>query len=833
MSDAGGLNDDARVADEGHEPPADTTADLTRTVMQAAEDDPNLSDDARLLLLTAMTGDDELKTELTGHTTNTDGEPAPRQTGTPAGAFLKSITVAGFRGVGPEARLDLTPAPGLVIVAGRNGSGKSTFSEAVEVSMTRTSYRWDNKPKAWKAGWRNLHASDPCRVEVELAEEGVGTTTVAAEWAPDTELDGGSHWVQRNGQKRDTSKDPLGWSVPMETYRPLLSYDELGGILEAEPSKLYDKLSAVLGLGQIADAQEWLDEQVKETGAPRREANKLVKQVLEELASSPDSRAAEAHTLLKARKRDLDAIEQLATGVSSKPPEDLTALRKLAALTVPSLDDVQAAVEECDKAQHSLAQASGMATDSLVRRSRMLEHALEHVVMTGAGSCPVCGVGTLDDEWAARAQKELSELKEQTAALREAERAHSTALSKLRGLLGPVPSTLQAEIDADLPSRSATADAWRAVQAVDVSTSTGPQEHVDAFTTLESNVTELRREADAERQRREDLWSPLARRLIEVVSALRSADEADQRGAVAKAAATWLKEHGNELRNERLRPISEHAQQIWGELRQESNVDLGPIQVSGSKTRRQVQLSAEVDGEEAGALTVMSQGELHALALALFLPRATLPASPFQFVVVDDPVQAMDPAKVDGLARVLERISRTHQVVVFTHDDRLPAATRYLGIDARILRVDRTAGSRVEVTDDEDPTRRYLSDAKAVALDPNANDEVRRRVIPVLCRLAVENACRDLFMARRFGRGDRRADVERAWEDTRTSRQALALALRDDARADVNGWLRRDRRLDAAMRVIGRGAHDGLLGDAAGAVDDVRLLVARLRANAP
>ena len=72
----------------------------------------------------------------------------------------------------------------------------------------------------------------------------------------------------------------------------------------------------------------------------------------------------------------------------------------------------------------------------------------------------------------------------------------------------------------------------------------------------------------------------------------------------------------------------------------------------------------------------MSQGELHALALSLFLPRATSDDSPFRFVVIDDPVQAMDPARVDGLARVLAETARTHQVVVFSHDDRLPESLR-------------------------------------------------------------------------------------------------------------------------------------------------------------
>ena len=88
-------------------------------------------------------------------------------------------------------------------------------------------------------------------------------------------------------------------------------------------------------------------------------------------------------------------------------------------------------------------------------------------------------------------------------------------------------------------------------------------------------------------------------------------------------------------------------------------------------------------------------GRLHALALSLFFPRATMDESPFRFVVVDDPVQSMDPAKVDGLARVLEEAAATRQVVVFTYDDRLPEAVRRLGIDATILEVSREKARRL------------------------------------------------------------------------------------------------------------------------------------------
>lgn len=55
-----------------------------------------------------------------------------------------------------------------------------------------------------------------------------------------------------------------------------------------------------------------------------------------------------------------------------------------------------------------------------------------------------------------------------------------------------------------------------------------------------------------------------------------------------------------------------------------------------------------MDGVPTEALAVMSQGELHALALALFIPRATTPNSPFRFIVLDDPIQAMDRPRSTG-----------------------------------------------------------------------------------------------------------------------------------------------------------------------------------------
>ena len=76
----------------------------------------------------------------------------------PRPAYLKSVTVEGFRGIGKPATLDLPPGPGLTLVIGRNGSGKSSFAEALELLLTGDTFRWKEKrSKVWKEGWRNLH----------------------------------------------------------------------------------------------------------------------------------------------------------------------------------------------------------------------------------------------------------------------------------------------------------------------------------------------------------------------------------------------------------------------------------------------------------------------------------------------------------------------------------------------------------------------------------------------------------------------------------------------------------------------------------------------------
>ena len=111
-----------------------------------------------------------------------DAGAPPRGDAAPP-VWLRSVTVEGFRGIGAPATLPLEPSPGLTVVVGRNGSGKSSFAEGLELLMTGRLKRWEKRPKAWTETWQCLHHSGPTRISAELVLEGSGrTVALAQEW---------------------------------------------------------------------------------------------------------------------------------------------------------------------------------------------------------------------------------------------------------------------------------------------------------------------------------------------------------------------------------------------------------------------------------------------------------------------------------------------------------------------------------------------------------------------------------------------------------------------------------------------------------------------------
>lgn len=517
--------------------------------------------------------------------------------------WLRSISVEGFRGIGPPAVLELAPRPGLTVVVGNNGSGKSSFAEALELLMTGAVKRWTKRPKAWTDTWQCLHHGGSTRLAAEL-ENGSGVVALERTWP-------------RGARYEEACPPAQDWAEALGSFRPFLSYAELATMMFDTLTSLYEALSPVLGLGDVDELLRRLATERRALERRAQSAKALRATLLMRLDPQEPRQAA---VLAALRHRDLEAMAKL---VPASDEPVTAAMRRMAGLVLP---------DRIGDADWRFA-------------ARLQRLALE--LRTGE-DCPVCGThGVLDDAWAAR----VALLDEPPEPLGVA------ALSVAR----------EAGIDlADLPAALA-------------------------------ELRELRDRAAEELERRDIVWREVAAEALAWLSEARAVAAEAERLVALRLAESWLKSVAAELRTERFAPVAERAIANWRELRQGSSVDLREITLRKIGRQGRADFGVSADGEPANALGVMSQGELLALSISVFLPRVALDESPFRFAVIDDPVQAMDAATVEGLARVLRRAAGTRQIVVLTHDDRLPDAIDRLAIEATVVRVDRRARSSVAV----------------------------------------------------------------------------------------------------------------------------------------
>jgi predicted ATPase len=792
------------------------------------------------IVLAALLGEGELA--------NAVGEAAPLHRsqpvpvagqvgdGEPPGAYLTAVRVAGFRGIGPPAELRLQPGPGLTVVTGRNGSGKSSFAEAIELALTRDNKRWSGRTTVWRDGWRNLHAAGTASIVVELAVDGQpGRTRVSREWAPGVGLADAVASAQRHGQPRQRV-DALGWSRALEVYRPFLSYAELGALVEGRPSDMYDAVQSILGLDQLVAAEKRLAAVRKQLDDQAKEARATLPALRSRLAGHPDSRVRAATAALAgatAAEWDLGVVEELAVAGESLQDSDLACLRELNRLALPERDVLDSALSELHHAVERVDALVGTPAASARRLAALLSTVLEGHAEQPGQPCPVCAGRTLDEEWATATRAEVARLTAVAAHAEQAQEEYERALQGVRALTAPVPDVLSSVPPAGVDVGPARV-AWQAwVEAV-----SGPAEASDtaasAYEDARQAVDAVQEAAVADLRRRDDAWRPLATELAAWVATARRSAAAAGSLAEVKRAITWLRAAGQEIRDAQLAPFAAKSARVWEGLRQESNVELGPIRLEGSATQRRVALDVTVDGVGGAALGVMSQGELHALGLALFLPRATTEDSPFRFLVIDDPVQSMDPAKVDGLAQVLSEVAAARQVVVFSHDERLTESLRRLQLPATVWAVQRRESSLVELRPVTDPVEMYLDDARALARTDQLSEKARGVVVAGLCRSAIEAACHEAVRRRRIGRGVPHAEVERALSGVQKLYGTAALALFDDpARGGEVIAQIRDRygsALGNAFVAAKDGPHKGYPGALPSFVQHVTRLTEKLRA---
>lgn len=789
---------------------------LTKAILDA-----DLPDAKARLIEAAWHGTDALDAALRGEQPGA----APQRTPAPAlpTAYLQEVTVKGFRGIGPPVTLRVPAGNGLTVVLGRNGSGKSSLAEGLELLITGETARWSaRKTKVWTAAWRNLHDGEDPRIDAIFAVEGRDPMRLSRAWTGDT---AGSHELQTDEQQLHD----LGWTDALGSYRPFLPYAELESWAE-KSTQIFDAVNAALGLNDLDETADVLWAAFKRLEADKKAA-KSAKDALDRAlpADSDDPRIEALRGILSGRKHDLDAAQTLLEAPAGEEGP-LRQLQRLAALKPPSATRVKEAVTRLRDAAAAMEAAAASNVQALHDKAQLLTHVLKFHASHGDGPCPVCGEGALDPTWRANATSLAEQLEEQAGSVSRAARRLADAKRGARALLDwrpPESVDVIAEACAEL---TAAAAAW--AEAPEGATQLA--EHLeDRHGTLEAAASLVREAATVAVQERQSAWRPLAAPLARWLEQARAAEANAETRKTLKEARAFVQGVSKAVRQERFEPIAGEAKALWSQLRAGSSVDLVDLALKGTGAQRKVELAIQVDDRAAPALGVMSQGELNALALSLFLPRACLPGSPFGFVIIDDPVQSMDPARVDGLARVLHETAKRRQVVVFTHDDRLTEALRRLQLPATVLWVERGKQSKVEITQHLDPVSMYLDDARAIAhTESDVGDTVIARVIPGLCRLALEQALCRAYRRKALGRGTPHREVEDALREANKLRQKAALLLFGNAarQGEVGSAIRNRFPSQAdAFFAADKGAHTGRLHvDAMTFVRDCEDLATRL-----
>lgn len=417
--------------------------DLIRWIRERIDADTMLDDEVGLIILAGLEGDDQLDDYLkTGDVPASVQQPPGARPVEPArGAFLRSLDVTGFRGIGATVTLTVEPCPGLTVIAGRNGSGKSSLAEGLEVLLTGGTYRWKNKKsKQWSERWRNVHSMGSTQIVAEFVEEGLGPVRLCTRWdATTTNVNEHTTTVQRtvHGMKGPAQNAAvLGWTQQLETYRPMLTYDELGGLLESGPSELYDALAKVLGTEQLAEALARIKSRLTRMAAPQKmvAADRRALQV--EAAQLDDERAQAVALLLKPSSPDTTSIRALATGVTLPDRGIVASLRELTQLQSPDAPRLGMAAQRLRSAVTGMADAGESEASRQVARLDIRRQALRLHAEHGEQPCPVCNQGTLDEAWAQasrdRVQREEAALRKLTDARFELEAARQSLRSYVR-----------------------------------------------------------------------------------------------------------------------------------------------------------------------------------------------------------------------------------------------------------------------------------------------------------------------------------------------------------------------------------------------------------------
>ncbi|MBP2478367.1 energy-coupling factor transporter ATP-binding protein EcfA2 [Crossiella equi] len=657
---------------------------------------------------------------------------------------LGELSVRGFQGVGESEPLlvDFEGGPGITVVHGQNGAGKSSVTDAVQLVL-RGELRAPGKASdkfLWERRQSNRDSAET-RIDLVLRD---GTTELRL----GIRLDQNGVCLERTAEMRLPGEDwkPVAtgraWPAALLAHPPVFAYADIERRVQ-QTSNLKSFLTDLLAFGLCFDA-------LRDRAAERADAA---------VGAFARVRTAqqEAVAAIEAVDREfaMDEGDNLDPIAWPEVPQDIESWLAREGLT----EEGAAHFEVAADAEQALTGAADLVSGAVdgwwsavstlqeeLSKPLQLLHRDASVLDSPGVTCPVCDTDEVD--WLNALAGNVDRLEK---------------LNTRRGLL-----------------ESGTRELTRLVQ----------QHLVLARTVLTSSATAQCRFSAEDDQ--------VVDRYLRAVAPGADSSGAEQLTVTAEMCA-WLRgdrcaallaearTRGDRLANwrkrrraavavlvEQWRQDAELAaeKKLWDEVRRcvttlEGRLRDRQVDVLGARVTVCTQVLLEgmglkldqlevnkntavidiVDDEGKPVdLSMLSSGQRNALLLAPLL--ATSSTGPFEFLVLDDPVHAFDEIRVDRLARLLARLAEKRRVIVFTHDERLKENLLAFGraADLRSIERDPATGGVVRLRKTGEMWRVLLDDAAELRRIAQPSDSKFGRpvedLVRCLFRQAIDNALR-------------------------------------------------------------------------------------------
>jgi DNA repair exonuclease SbcCD ATPase subunit len=617
---------------------------------------------------------------------------------------LLSLQIEAFRGFANAQAIDLDAD--VVVFRGDNGTGKTSVVDALLWVLTGELPHISERVKGLRRSDDpiiNRYSSPPARVTLSIRTES-GTWTFERT---------GSHArstlsALRDGEIADAPTEALSSAFRQADGADLtaavrtwgvLRQDALRASLEAGAA-LHQRMSGVVGLDRVHAFTAAAEATLKEVTRARNAAAKSLADLSAQQAES-QRRVAELQLASASAAGREDVIERASIRLSESLPVGMTLSQSIDLSSPESIADLGSRVAdllgvaqttadkyvESNAAQTSCAESAADLQQELDDLDRQISGALREtprlVQLAEAATellgdeCPVCGQA-IDEQSVRRHLAEILRSSQETlatvAVARDAAVALRVRVAEARAIEGR-RQTAEAGL---AEAMSALRSMLQSAPSLELEEEWLRPERAPALvSTLESLRQELRalyaeagRDAEQIVVRASRDLTALTSRIGDAERALRDLNERHTRATTLNKLAHEASERLVARALERIEPtfaevfdrLAPHP--TFTRLRAKQDIFYGKNQVVPEVYDPERRIAAN-------PLAVYSEGQLNVVALSYFLGLAlNARDGALPFVVLDDPLQAIDVVGVLGFADLCRRVREQRQLIVTTHDRR-------------------------------------------------------------------------------------------------------------------------------------------------------------------